>query len=89
MVGTVTEPNLRLPNVEQSQLNGCSEGVKCCFFLIHYFLAVLGLHCCMQSFSSCGEWGLLFSYGAWASHCGGFFGFGPWPQLPLGVENLS
>ena len=56
---------------------------------IYLFLAVLGLHCCMQSFSSCGEWGLLFSYGAWASHCGGFFGFGPWPQLPLGVENLS
>ena len=32
MVGTVTEPNLCLPNVEQSQLNGCSEGVKGCFF---------------------------------------------------------
>ena len=23
------------------------------------FLAVLGLHCCVQAFSSCGEWGLL------------------------------
>ena len=25
-----------------------------------YFLAVLGLRCCMEDFSSCGEWGLLF-----------------------------
>ena len=26
----------------------------------YLFLAALGLHCCMQAFSSCGEWGLLF-----------------------------
>ena len=25
------------------------------------FLAVLGLCCCTQAFSSCGEWGLLFT----------------------------
>ena len=32
------------------------------FFLKNfiYFLAMLGLHCCMWAFSSCGEWGLLF-----------------------------
>ena len=33
------------------------------FFLnkfIYLFLAVLGLRCCVQAFSSCGEWGLLF-----------------------------
>ena len=32
------------------------------FFLINLFiyLAVLGLHCCAQAFSSCGEQGLLF-----------------------------
>ena len=36
------------------------------------FLAVLGLRCCAWAFSSCGEWGLLFSCGARASHCGGF-----------------
>ena len=32
------------------------------FFLnkfIYLFIAVLGLHCCAQAFSSCGEWGLL------------------------------
>ena len=30
------------------------------FFLINLLLAALGLHCCMQAFSSCGERGLLF-----------------------------
>ena len=30
------------------------------FFFLIYFLAVLGLHCCMQAFSSHGEQGLLF-----------------------------
>ena len=29
-------------------------------FLFLFFLAVLGLRCCAQAFSSCGEWGLLF-----------------------------
>ena len=27
---------------------------------IYLFLAALGLRCCAQAFSSCGEWGLLF-----------------------------
>ena len=27
---------------------------------IYLFLAALGLHCCVQAFSSCGERGLLF-----------------------------
>ena len=32
------------------------------FYLIFFFffLAVLGLHCCVWAFSSCGERGLLF-----------------------------
>ena len=38
------------------------------FFLlknsIYLFMAVLGLHCCKQAFSSCGEWGLLSSCSA-------------------------
>ena len=29
-------------------------------FFIYLFLAVLGLRCCAQAFSSCGEWELLF-----------------------------
>ena len=37
----------------------------CCLFFyfiyfIFYFLAALGLRCCAQAFSSCGERGLLF-----------------------------
>ena len=33
---------------------------------------MLRLHCCAQAFSSYGEQGLLSSFGAWASHGGGF-----------------
>ena len=29
-------------------------------YCIYIFLAVLGLRCCVQGFSSCSEWGLLF-----------------------------
>ena len=36
------------------------------------FLAVLSLCRCTQSFSSCGQWGLLSSCGVRISHCGGF-----------------
>ena len=45
-------------------------------YLFILFLAALGLHCCAQAFSSCGEWRLLF--GARASHCGGFSCCGAW-----------
>ena len=31
-----------------------------CSLLFFFFLAVLGLRCCVWAFSSCGEWGLLF-----------------------------
>ena len=30
------------------------------YLLIYLFLAALGLRCCVQAFSSCGEQGLLF-----------------------------
>ena len=30
------------------------------FLTLFIFLVVLGLHCWVQAFSSCGEWGLLF-----------------------------
>ena len=45
------------------------------FKLIYLFLTALGLSCCAQAFSSCGEWGLLFIavHGLLivvASHCG-------------------
>ena len=35
-------------------------------------MAALVLWCYMWAFSSCGEWGLLSSCSAWASHCSGF-----------------
>ena len=39
---------------------------------IYLFLTVLGLCCCAQAFSSCGEWGLLSSCSARAFHCSSF-----------------
>ena len=33
------------------------------FLKTYLFLAVLGLRCCAQAFSSCGEWGLLSTVG--------------------------
>ena len=51
-----------------------SGSVNECYFkkLIYIFLAVLGLSCCTQAFSSCSELGGATLYhGAWASHCSG------------------
>ena len=33
------------------------------YLFIYYFLAALGLRCCTQAFSSCGEQGLLLVVG--------------------------
>ena len=41
-------------------------------FILNLFSAALGLHCCMQAFSSCRERGLPSSCGPQASHCGDF-----------------
>ena len=48
--------------------NNAGEGKDfCCFFFnkfiyfIYLVLGVLGPHCCMWAFSSCSEWGLLFT----------------------------
>ena len=48
-----------------------------------FFLAALGLRCCMRALSSCGQWGLLFIavHGLLivvASHCSGFSCCGAW-----------
>ena len=48
------------------------DSIKCMHLRLYLFLAVLGLHYCTRTFSSCSNWGLLFSCGAWASHCSGF-----------------
>ena len=41
-------------------------------YLFIYLLAVLGLCCCMRTFSSCGRVGATLCCGVRASHCGGF-----------------
>ena len=71
-----------------------------CLIFISLFLAALGLHCCMQAFSSCNERGLLSSH-VRAFHCSGFSclqsmdsiecGLNScltWVQLPHGTWNL-
>lgn len=40
--------------------------------IICLFLAALGLHCRVQAFSRCGEWGLFSRWRVRASHCCGF-----------------
>ena len=39
---------------------------------MHLFIFGCAVFVAVQTFSSCGEWGLLSSRGAWASHCSGF-----------------
>ena len=56
---------------ENSQgFSWASSFLKKNFLFIYLLLAALGLHCCVQRFSSCGDRGLLSSCGLWAS-CGG------------------
>ena len=38
----------------------CNEFFKKINLFFYLFLAVLGLPCCAQAFSSCREWGLFF-----------------------------
>ena len=46
---------------------------KTLFFFLRFtclfVLAMLRLHFCVWAFSSCRDWGILSSCGAWASHC--------------------
>ena len=58
--------------IGQSELSGvCFQNYLDFFFFNYLFLAVLHLHSCI-GFSGCGEWRLLSSSGARASHCSGF-----------------
>ena len=55
-------------NTCSKKLHYCMTTVFSFIFILFYlltlfyllFLAALGLRCCEQAFSSCGEWGLLF-----------------------------
>ena len=62
----------RAPSVRASSGAGQVLGFICFFvWLVHWFLgiflAALGLHCCVLTFSSCAKWGLLSSCGEQAS----------------------
>ena len=63
----------RAPSVRASSGAGQVLGFICFFvWLVHwflgfFFLAALGLHCCVLTFSSCAKWGLLSSCGERAS----------------------
>ena len=67
-----------------------SKSPVCFFFLdlFIYFLAVVGLCCHMQAFSSWDERGLLSSCGAWVSYCGGFSCCRAW-ALDVGSEVVA
>ena len=82
---TLDSPNLAPNGFQSSQLMRQNKKdtlfvvvVINLFIYLYIFLAALGLPCCTQAFSSCGEQGLLFVAGfvvgfvAQASHCGGF-----------------
>ena len=49
-------------------------------FIYFLFLAVLGLCCCTQAFSSCSKPGLLSRCSLPASHCRGFSCWGAWAR---------
>ena len=52
---------------------------------MYLFLAVLGLGAA-RAFPSCGRWGLLSSWGGWASHSGGV---SLWQSMALGHVGFS
>ena len=62
----------------------CSGSRGSLFLFIYSWLG--GVFIAAQTFSSCGEQGLLSSCGAWASHCGGF---SCCRTRALGLEGLS
>ena len=57
-----TRARTRVPCIGRQTLNHCATREAQSIFLkyINLFFAVLGLCCCVQTFSSCSEWGLLF-----------------------------
>ena len=57
---------------EQTVSPQCHHFDVISYFTYLLFMAVLGLHFCVQAFSSCGEWGRLSGCNALASPCSGF-----------------
>ena len=50
----------KIQNLYSKLFLGCSLKCSTLACLFFFFLAALGLRCCAQGFSSCGEQGLLF-----------------------------
>ena len=77
-----------LPQISGDGGYGCLSThmfVSSISFFFSLLVAAQDLCCCMRTFSSCGEQGLLSSCSAQASHCGGF----PcWGVRALGVWAL-
>ena len=63
--------------------------LKINLFFIYLFLTVLGLHCCVQAFSSYGEQGILSSFEERLSHCLGFSYCGAWALGYVGFSSFS
>ena len=59
------------------------------FLNVYLFMVALGLCCCVQAFSSCGERGLLSNWGALASHGSDFPCCGAQALRHTGVNNSS
>ena len=56
---------------------------------IYLSMAVLSLHCYAGAFPNCGEQGLLSSWGAQTSHCGGFCCGPAWAQGHSGFSSCG
>ena len=70
-LGDTIHPSTRDSQCHQHTKTGITLSGAHALFL-YLFLAVLGLCCCVQAFSSCGQQGLLSSCYLQASRCGGF-----------------
>ena len=65
-----------------------SDHTQFLFKKMDLFLLALGLRSCVQTFSSCGERGLLSSCGAWTSGYSGFSCWGALAELTHGMWDL-
>ena len=65
-------PTSMFPSTDTPFLFNTSATFIIFFKFTVLFMAALGLHCCMCTFSGCVRWELLSSYKAYAFHCSGF-----------------
>ena len=65
----------QLPELTQTHVHWVGDAWV---YALHLFMAALGLHCCVWTFSSGGWWGLLSGCGVRASHHSGLSPCGAW-----------